>query len=206
MYKVFINEKVIFLTESGSFSKNKLEIKNVKFKNDQSIAEALSQIEKEDLNEILIHGEDLGQVFESFKSNFKYLEAAGGAVLNNKNELLFIYRLGKWDLPKGKIESGENPQQAALREVEEECGLDNLKIIKELSPTFHVYEHKGKRILKKTFWFEMTTKSENQTLTPQTEEGITHVTWLNHEKVKQAMENTYENIKIIVKEALGFKE
>ncbi len=206
MYKVFINEKVIFLTDSGSFSKNKLEIKNLKFKNDQTITEALSLIEKEDIDEILIHAQDIEKLFQAFKSNFKYLEAAGGAVLNNKNEILFIYRLGKWDLPKGKIESGENPQQAALREVEEECGIQNMEIIRALSPTFHIYEHKGKSILKKTYWFEMNTKLENQALIPQTEEGITLVTWLSNEKAKEAMENTYENIKIIIKETLEFKE
>jgi hypothetical protein len=206
MYKVFINEKVIFLTASSNFSKLKKEIKILKFENDHTIAKALQLIQDENIDQILINSNDIDKLYTSFKSYFKYIEAAGGAVLNNKQELLLIFRLGKWDLPKGKIETGENPHQAAIREVEEECGIQNLVITAALSPTFHIYEHKGKMVLKKTFWFEMITKTENQILIPQTEEGITQVAWLDGNKIIEAMENTYENIKIIVKELLDKKQ
>ena len=200
MYKVFINEKAIFLIDSSNFSKTELEIKNLKFVSKQTINEAIELLEKEQIDQIVIHSEDLNALYETFKSCFKYIEAAGGAVLNNNKELLFIYRLEKWDLPKGKIEEGENPAEAAIREVEEECGIRNLEIKRELPSTFHIYEHKGKNTLKKTFWFEMTTSTSHQKLTPQTEEGITEVTWLNSYESKKAMQNTYENIKTIVSE------
>ena len=200
MYKVFINEKAIFLIDSSNFSKTKMEIKNLKFENKQTIKEAVDLLESQQVDQIVIHSEDLNVLYETFKSCFKYIEAAGGAVLNNNKELLFIYRLEKWDLPKGKIEEGENPAEAAIREVEEECGIRNLEIKRELPSTFHIYEHKGKNTLKKTFWFEMTSHTADQKLTPQTEEGITEVEWLNSEESKKAMQKTYQNIKIIVSE------
>jgi 8-oxo-dGTP pyrophosphatase MutT (NUDIX family) len=110
-----------------------------------------------------------------------------------------IYRNGKWDLPKGKLEKGETPEIAALREVQEECGLSNLKIKGKLSPTYHTYIEKGQPILKKTWWYEMI-GDDRRKLKPQTEEGITQVAWLDDIGVYNALKNTYASIVDVVQQ------
>ncbi len=136
-----------------------------------------------------------GGFWELFKSAHTLIEAAGGVVLNAENDLLVIHRLGCWDLPKGKLEKGETPMFAALREVEEECGISGLEIVESLPDTFHTYELKGKRILKRTFWFLMSYRGK-QKLTPQTEENITEVLFMPKTDVENlALPNTYASLK-----------
>lgn len=137
-------------------------------------------------------------VFEEFLQRCKIIEAAGGRVKNAKGELLMIFRNDKWDLPKGKLEKGEAPEVAAVREVEEECGIGKLKIIKPLPVTLHTYKHNEKFILKKTYWYEMSCADEKK-LTPQKEEGITEVKWMNEKEVERALENTFHSIVDVVR-------
>ena len=132
-----------------------------------------------------------------FCKNYKIVEAAGGLVLNQKRELLMIYRHEKWDLPKGKIENGERPNEAALREVCEETGVCNCTIIKEAPITFHTYTYKEKNILKKTFWFEMECKSFSG-FKLQDEEGIESAEWINRKKIDFALKNTYASINELI--------
>ena len=110
----------------------------------------------------------------------------------------FIYRNGKWDLPKGKLEINESIPECAVREVEEECGISLLTITKELPATYHTYRQSGKNLLKITYWFLMDCKDESN-LTPQTEEGIELVEWKNQKEVQLALENTYPNIKLVLR-------
>ena len=132
--------------------------------------------------------------WEEFCAGYKIIESAGGLVYNNKNQLLMIFRNGKWDLPKGKREVDENIKACAIREVEEECGVDNLKIISELQSTYHTYKLNGKAILKRTFWFKMNTTYSGE-LIPQKEEGITKVEWINEADIVLKLKNTFGNIK-----------
>ena len=134
----------------------------------------------------------------SFSLPYKVIEAAGGLVKNKKGEYLFIFRNGKWDLPKGKIEKGEGIKSAGIREVEEECGITKLKIVKELESTYHIYHQDEKAILKRTYWFEMLCEDESK-LVPQTEEGITDVKWLSKKDLQQVNDNTYDSIKGVMK-------
>ena len=127
---------------------------------------------------------------------FKIEKAAGGLVQNENKEILFIYRFEKWDLPKGKIEKGESKKKAAKREVEEECGVNELKISGKLQNTYHIFQRKNCEILKVTYWYSMNT-TYSGTLQPQIEEGITKVIYKNKEDVKKALENTYGNIKLL---------
>lgn len=117
-------------------------------------------------------------------------------VYNKHQEILFIYRKGCWDLPKGKTEKGEAIEDTALREVCEETGVSGLKIKRPLSPTFHIMKRKGKYRLKITHWFEMQTDCE-QELIPQTEEDITKVEWKDVKESQEALKNSYENIKLL---------
>ena len=135
--------------------------------------------------------------WSDFCANYKIIEAAGGLVFNDKNKILMIFRNGKWDLPKGKIELGELTKDAAIREVEEECGIDNLQIDSKLINTYHTYNLNGVNILKKTYWFKMIT-STNKSPKPQINEGITKVEWCDNIRVSICMRNTYATIKDVL--------
>ena len=112
-----------------------------------------------------------------------------------------IFRNGKWDLPKGKIEQGEDPDTAAIREVFEECGVGMLNLIKQVSTTFHTYPYKDIKVLKKTYWFLMVSNDTNRPV-PQIEEGITDARWMTKGMVKEALMNTYASIADLLNEQL----
>jgi len=139
-----------------------------------------------------------------FFSEFKWIVAAGGIVLNEYAEVLVIRRNGLWDLPKGKLEKGESVKTCGMREVEEECGVSGLKIIKELPSTFHTYYHKGKDVLKRTYWYEMEC-DKNQHLIPQTEEGIDKVEWVSKHKLLPLMKSGYASLHDLILKYLETK-
>lgn len=141
---------------------------------------------------IILHN-DPSRVLSKIEHLSKVVNAAGGAVLNEEKKLLMIFRNEKWDLPKGKMEKGETPEQSAIREVEEECGIANLSITRELPSTYHTYRINDKLHLKRTWWFEMSSVDSRE-LIPQTEEGITKAEWLDKNGVETAKTNTYGSI------------
>ena len=131
---------------------------------------------------------------------FKFIEAAGGLVINDLGEILFIKRNGIWDLPKGKVEVGELVNQAALREVEEECGVKNLSIESKITDTYHTYALGEKTILKKTYWYLMR-NSGGDKLIPQSEEGITQALWVSPTDIPNYLLNTFPSIIDVFREA-----
>jgi len=134
--------------------------------------------------------EEPKQVFQAIKRKCTRIKAAGGLVANNKDEFLFIFRNKKWDLPKGKVEKGEKVKVAAVREVEEECGVKIEKRGTRLCKTYHIYELNGKIVLKSTSWYKMEVKGKPK-LIPQKEEGITSASWVNQLGIKSKIKNTY---------------
>jgi 8-oxo-dGTP pyrophosphatase MutT (NUDIX family) len=147
-----------------------------------------------DNNTLVFKGDvDSRKLFADFISFFRYLEASGGMVRNSNNERLYIYRFGKWDLPKGKIEKNETPEIAALREVTEETGLSGQRIISELPSTYHIYEHKGRMVFKKTFWYVMEYSGTEKPV-PQTEESITDIRWFGQKDMEAVLKNTYASL------------
>lgn len=195
MYKVFIKDKQIVFTNNQHFVDENMHCLRLSFFLADTTHLLLSLLENnKKLTTIVIVVHDVKDAFHRFKSHFKIIEAAGGVVKNNENKTLFIYRLDKWDLPKGKIEKDEQIEEAAIREVEEECGVSGLEIVKHLSSCYHIYHLKEQPILKKTHWFEMKTNFTGQ-LIPQQEEGIEKVEWLTAEQIKEvALKNTYASI------------
>jgi len=135
--------------------------------------------------------------WDEFKDNFKQVDAAGGVVMNKKGEILFIKRLGLWDLPKGKIEKKESLEECAIREVEEECNISGLKIIKPLAPTYHIYFRKTWKI-KMSQWYLMES-SDYKNAKPQKKEGITDVEWFGPEKYKNQRLSTYPAIREVLR-------
>ncbi len=139
---------------------------------------------------------------DAFNSMFKRIEAAGGIVRNQRNEYLFIKRLGVWDLPKGKLHKEESKEVGAIREVTEETGLTNLRITKALPSTFHIYtDRKGREVLKETYWFEMI-YSNDEIPVPQTEEDITEVRWFRLADLHIPLQNTYSSLKHLLENYL----
>lgn len=195
MYKVFVNEKVICFTNNEE-NCNQFDQKLVlHFFSREYIPFLLLLLNGEDKKNIVIVVADYEVAFKEFQKYFKIIRAAGGIVSNKNNEKLFIYRLDKWDLPKGKIEKGEEIKVAAVREIEEECGITDLTILKQLQDTYHVYSFKDQLILKQTYWFELTSSYSGE-LVPQLEEDITKVEWLTDADIEnKVLANTYASIK-----------
>ena len=135
--------------------------------------------------------------FKQILKQVKFIKAAGGLVKNENNEYLFIKRLGKWDLPKGKLEKGEKMRETALREVEEECGIKIDVLKQKIKSTYHSYVMFDELIIKKTNWYEMEIKGR-PILIPQAEEDITEAVWLKTDVFNQVRENTYPLIKELI--------
>lgn len=154
------------------------------------------------VEEVTLFHTDLEELWKDFRGHYKILEAAGGLVRNFAHQWLLIYRLDSWDLPKGKIDPGETPEEAAVREVQEETGLTSLTLREQLPTTYHTYrDKKDRRILKPTYWYLMDTP-ETQ-LTPQTEENIEQAVWMSDKQFFSEERVVYPNINTLLKIAQG---
>ena len=143
---------------------------------------------------------------ESLFSRFKLIEAAGGVVRNKKDRVLMMFRKGKWDLPKGKIDKGETIKQAAKREITEETGVRKLKVLRQIrffngkqDCTYHSYMLAGRRVIKATYWFEMFT-DDTSPLTPQLEENITVAGWFSKKEIREYLKNSYRSVQWVLNE------
>lgn len=199
MYKVFFNDSTIqFGQENKISSKNNI-IQGVVSEDYRIVRELISTIESGGMTKdfVILH-EDPRSLWHNFKSQLVEIPAAGGVVMSRSHSLLFIRRLGVWDLPKGKIEKNETPESAAVREVEEECGISGLEIIRSLDSTFHIYRSpylKSQKdlVLKETKWFLMSGDDE-QNLVPQTDENIEEARWFALDELDTVRANTYSSI------------
>lgn len=204
-----MNKKIYFNHKFLEFSSEQLQVTNNQvFKYYPTISLLdLKEIEKLFLDEksdvsIKINSLFFENVFNYFKNKFSYIEAAGGFISKN-DSYLFIYRLEKWDLPKGKLDKGETIEHAAVRECEEECAVKNLKIKHQLLSTFHIYPYKKDFAIKQTFWFGMETDYD-KILKPQLEENITDVKWFNRNEIETiVLQNTYLTIKDVISEGFN---
>ena len=195
MYKVFINKLSIILT-----TKNKsLSQENSFLLSSITLNEILKKVRKH--KKIFLYHPKKSELLRVFKSKIKVIFASGGIVKNDNNQILFIYRRGKWDLPKGKAEKGESIRETAVREVIEETGIEKLKIDKYFSNTFHIVRNNKKYFLKETSWFLMSSNFKGK-LKPQLNEGIKSVKWKTFDDAKKIKKKTYGNISIILTDFL----
>lgn len=196
MYKVFVNEKKLLISKNSE----NLE-KTLKYESFTTLEIALDLLQNTSTSELNVFGEPIDEIWSEFKKLFRIIEAAGGIVNKPNGDILFIKRLGKWDLPKGKMEKGESREESAVREIEEETGLTHVELKDFINTTYHIYtERNGDRVLKYTHWFEMFFDGED-TSKPQIEEGITEVAWKNTDQITdEVFPSTFKNIKLIVKE------
>ena len=192
--KVYYNSKFILLATGNIQPAENQLIVQTQDLSKELVNEGIKKfIQQNDGPNLILVCNDVNFLFEELKKEFAYIEAAGGLIKQNQN-YLFIFRLGKWDLPKGKLDPGETSTQAAIRECEEECGISQLTIEKELPSTYHIYPYKGKHALKTTYWYLMNC-SDTKILVPQTEENITKAEWLDENTIKnEVVKNTYPSV------------
>lgn len=193
MYKVFVGNKPIILTtvvEKETYFKNYL-LATV------NIKKVIRKLNTTNLEEVRLIHKNKDKLLKKFLNKLPNVIAGGGKVYNDKGAVLFIYRNNKWDLPKGKVERKEAVEKAAIREVTEETGVSGLEITKPLDTTYHIFKRNGRYKIKITHWFEMKTQYTGK-LQPQESEGISKVTWLNNKEIKEALTNSYANIKSLI--------
>lgn len=197
MYKIYFGEVFLLLTKelpAGNSGKNYNNKNNklLAYKNELDLKESLSLVQSGEAN-ITIIAVQPELLLEKIFNDYLLINAAGGLVKNEKDEMLMIFRRNKWDLPKGKIEANEDIEKAAIREVKEETGLKTVRITKKITETYHAYSEKGVKCIKKTYWFEMMASSI-QKLVPQIEESISKAEWKDQVSLSKAMKKTFPNI------------
>jgi 8-oxo-dGTP pyrophosphatase MutT (NUDIX family) len=198
-YRIYINEKVVLLTESApkkleSYERIDAEVFDLKT--------VYTWILNHKSKLFYVLCKDAKVFLKAVAKSVTLIEAAGGLVKNENDAFLFIYRNNKWDLPKGKVEKEEKIKEAAVREVEEECGIKVNNLDDKICKTYHAYIYKGEVVLKKTHWFNMRCKGQLK-LKPQKEEGITDVKWFKKGHIDPIIANTFPSIMdVIVKEKL----
>ena len=158
-----------------------------------AIKSLLHEIAKPEFHAGILLDKDLSKLQKAFFKHFTIVVAAGGLVQNTNEDILMIFRRGKWDLPKGKLDEGETLEQCAVREVEEETGLTGIKLGEKIITTYHTYTEFGKHILKESHWYKINCNSD-QKLVPQTEEDITDIKWVKKSDMKKYTSNTYQTI------------
>jgi 8-oxo-dGTP pyrophosphatase MutT (NUDIX family) len=199
--KIYFGDKPVFLCDELTKELNEIlhhpDAVFVDEINGPAIKSLLHEIKKEEFHAGVLWNEDIEKLKKAFFKQFTLIEAAGGIIQNDKKELLMIFRLGKWDLPKGKLEKGEKLEECAVREVEEETGVKNITLNEKAGETYHAYNAFGKHFLKISHWYYMSCDAK-QELVPQTEEDITEIKWVKITGLKDVLSNTYPSIKDIL--------
>jgi 8-oxo-dGTP pyrophosphatase MutT (NUDIX family) len=201
MIKIYFNNKPLFITnqitkELQEYLHHEETVFIDEF-NFHTIKAMVHEMEAQQIHAGVFLHDDVDAVLKAFKKKLVLVQAAGGLVHTEEDHLLLIFRRGKWDLPKGKRDAGEEMEDCALREVKEETALAKVEIEKPLSITYHTYHQDGKHILKESHWYLM--KAQEQIgLIPQQEEGIEKCEWVPIDQVAPYMDNTHASILDVV--------
>ena len=193
MNEIFLDDKSIILTNVQENIENE---KYFRLK-DVSLDEIIEALSHKGVERIYLYHPKAEKLMKKFKRLIPTIKAGGGIVYNQEGKVLLIKRNGKWDLPKGKKEKGENIATCALREVEEETGVKKLLIQRFRTITYHIFKRDKQYFLKETYWYDMTTTYKKK-LVPQTEEGIEKVCWKDEAEAKELVKNSYKNIQLVL--------
>jgi 8-oxo-dGTP pyrophosphatase MutT (NUDIX family) len=201
--KIYFNDKPLFLADAISE-----EIEPYRHHDDAVLIDEFSlngiksmihEMRAEKVHAGIFLHDNLEQLRKAFWKKFQVVQAAGGLVLNDEGDILMMYRRSTWDLPKGKLDPGETLETCAVREVQEETGLKDVKLKKLLLITYHTYDESGHHILKETYWYLLEAPGQ-QLLQPQTSEQITAIEWAKPGKLEKYIKNTFPSILDVLKE------
>ena len=199
--KIFFNDKPLFLcNDVNAELQPYVHHDDTVFIDELNLHTVKSMIHE--MQEASIHAgvffhKDLDELKTMFFKKFTPVKAAGGFVLNENKEVLMMFRRGKWDLPKGKMDKKETFEECAIRETEEETGLKNITLISPLITTYHTYHEGTRYILKETKWFRMKVNGK-QNLIPQAEEQITKLEWVEKNNLKNYVQNSFPSVKDVL--------
>jgi 8-oxo-dGTP pyrophosphatase MutT (NUDIX family) len=166
--------------------------------NSHTIKSMIHEMEKPEIHAGVFYHPNFEELKKSFFKKFTFIQAAGGLVMNEKKEILIIFRRGKWDLPKGKLDRGEKLEDCAVREVEEETGLQKVKLVSALTITYHTYHEGARFILKESHWFKMKVSGE-QMLVPQISEDIHEIKWVGKNELTPYLNNSFPSVIDVLK-------
>jgi 8-oxo-dGTP pyrophosphatase MutT (NUDIX family) len=200
LQKIYYNNKPLLLTNQEDLIRNYPNFLVLKGANASNYNEALRVLQLSNTAGVIIIESSKANMEKELLWNFYPIHSAGGIVENELGEILMIYRRGKWDLPKGKQDEGEDLEQCAIREVMEETGLNQVEIVSKISNTYHIYPIGRQNVLKYTSWYKMIAKAD-ASLQAQKEEKIEIVTWVKPQNIPALLEHSFETIKDILEEA-----
>jgi 8-oxo-dGTP pyrophosphatase MutT (NUDIX family) len=199
--KIYFNDKPLFLCDDVDASLQPYvhhdDAVFIDELNLHTIKSMIHEMQDPSVHAGIFFHKDLEELKSSFFKRFTLIKAAGGFVLNENKEVLMMFRRGKWDLPKGKMDKGETFEQCAIRETEEETGLKDTRLISFLITTYHTYHEGTRSVLKETKWFTMSVKGK-QKLIPQAEEQISKLEWVNKNDLKKYLQNTFPSVKDVL--------
>lgn len=201
-YKIYINESPLILSQTSDLADEtafeRSLIHAVYRGRPKILMNYIELLEKNKHHEgIIIQADDVDQLWRDFKSLYFYIKAGGGVVINSFGKVLLIFRRGVWDLPKGKQDPGETLAQTALREVREETGIADLRIVEKLNNGYHCYLMSKQRTLKRTRWYLMQTQNPGH-LVLQKEEGIQDAAWFDPRELPKLNMPMYNNIRDVL--------
>jgi 8-oxo-dGTP pyrophosphatase MutT (NUDIX family) len=199
--KVYFNEKTLYLTDGiDDEIKVARQQENVVFQDEfspEAVELMVHELRRPALHAAIFQHSNLEELRQEFWKHFKLVQAGGGLVLNENDEILMIFRRGSWDLPKGKLDEGESIEECAVREVKEETGLADVRMKNPLLITYHVYPENDETILKESHWYRMKASGDTE-LIPQTEEQITDIRWASLEEALELAKNSFPSIKDVL--------
>jgi 8-oxo-dGTP pyrophosphatase MutT (NUDIX family) len=200
--KVYFGDKPVFLCDEINDSLHEyLHHPDTIFLDEVSgpaIKSLVHEIVKPDFHAGILWSEDLEALKKAFWKHFTIIHAGGGLVENENGEVLLIFRRGVWDLPKGKQDEGETIEQCAIREVQEETGLQAVTSKEFLLTTYHTYNDYGHSVLKESYWFRMKA-SDSEPLVPQTIEDIHEIKWVPKAELGKYLESTFPSVRDVLK-------
>lgn len=166
--------------------------------NTHSVKAMIHEMEQPEIHAGVFYHYELDELKKAFFKKFSIVKAAGGLVQNSNGDIMMIFRRGKWDLPKGKLDKGETLETCAVREVEEETGLQKVKLLSPLTVTYHTYHEGARFILKESHWYSMKVTGE-QKLVPQTNEGIQDIRWVKPSGLPQYFKEAFPSVVDVLK-------
>jgi len=206
MIQVHINSNVLVLGEIEEGQMDEGCTKSLADGGKEKVEALIDRMFEEKLEPQVLQGDEQ-ELLQMIQSILTPIEAAGGLVVAPGERVLLIFRRGKWDLPKGKLEKGEDLEACALREVEEETGLTRLTIGSKIMVTYHAYHQWGQKWIKASHWYLMHSEG-NETLVPQTDEDIERCEWVRADEIKNYLQNSHGSIREVLIQGFhqaGFK-